>query len=102
MRWNILLGAQTALVGASLFAVTLWPASGEPAVLVPVLGQPVQSQWQWVAHEDAKLVSYDASNARVTVLPPSQASLLRAIAQGYWPLAAAPSGCLTASVEPAS
>lgn len=101
MRWKILLGTQAAIVTAGLFVITLWPASGEPAVLVPIMGQSAQSQWSWVAAERARLVSYDTANARLTVLAPSQASLFRAIGSGYLPLAAAPSGCLAGTAEPA-
>ena len=93
MNWNIVFGAQVVLAGAALYAATLWPVTGAGAVLVPVFNQDKAQLWQWMAREDAALIS--VVEGTVTVQVPSQSSLWRAMGHGYFPVSATASGCLS-------
>lgn len=93
MNWNMVFGAQAALAAVTMYAGTLWPATGGSAVLVPIWNGTVNQPWHWISKENAALLSID--NGNVTVRVPSQASLLRAVGLGYLPVSAQGVGCLS-------
>lgn len=93
MNWNIVFAAQALLAGGALVAATLWPSTGDPVVLIPVVNHDRDQFWHWVSAEDAAVISVDGNT--VTVRAPSQASLWRAVASGYLPMNVSGAGCTT-------
>lgn len=87
-------------LGAIALAV-FCPQPGSPSVLVPIATtQPVQTAEaaeaaaaHWATREQARLVAFDPSTRRISVIAPTTASLVRALAYGFVPVAGDPSAC---------
>lgn len=77
----------------ALVTALAWPRVGEPALLLPLGGQPMARVFVWAETEQAENLAIDTTAGRVIARIPSNRSLMRALAQGIVPVATRTAGC---------
>ncbi|MEM7689768.1 MAG: hypothetical protein AAF291_12170 [Pseudomonadota bacterium] len=86
---------------SALALAVFGPQPGRASQLLPLNGetaaQSAHLTAQWASREDARLVAFDTSTGRATVIAPSAISLARALTYGLVPIASAPPSCTVAS-----
>ncbi len=88
-----LVGAQGAILAAVLGAAVFAPRTGEPMALIPLAGQDARPALAWADAEGVPLVAWDPATARIIVAAPEPGGILRALAEGFLPVAAAGESC---------
>lgn len=90
--WS-LLTMQVMLAAMSIGYIAFWPKSGGAASLVSLHGASRPTALAWLAREDALLLEVSQEDGNLTVIVPSQMSVLRAIGAGLIPLSAEQPTC---------
>lgn len=90
--WS-LLTMQVTMAAVGIVYIALWPKSGGAATLLPISGSSRSAALAWLSREDARLLKVSREGANITVIVPSQMSVVRAIGSGLIPLSAEQPSC---------
>lgn len=84
---------QTAMIALVLLVTLYGPRSGQPAALIPIGAQGLPAAFAFAEAEDTPLMNVDPETGRLIVIAPATGGLLRAIMNGFLPVAAGSVGC---------